>query len=364
MSIRLKDLRKTYNGKEWILRDINVEIKKGQFFAIVGPSGCGKSTLLHMIAGLTPVSAGQIMIDGQDVTNLPPKDRHLTMVFQSYALFPYLNVEDNIAFGLKINKLPAAEIKQRVDKALRMNNLVELRKRKPRELSGGQRQRVAIARAVASQQPICLMDEPLSNLDALLRIKMRGRLRRLQQKLGLTMIYVTHDQVEAMTMADRIMVINHSHVQQVGSPQDIYQHPANDFVAGFFGTPPMNILPFTQEQKSKSVRLDQCLQVSSPAPLAPGQYELGMRPQSLKIVTADAASNATVMNIEYRGANEILDVQLNRQQKMQIVYVPQEEIKVGQRVGVYPDGKFYIFGKKHQLVTEGVTTFAQSKIKL
>lgn len=358
MSIRLNNLGKSYDGKNWILQKINVEIQKGEFFAIVGPSGCGKSTLLRMLAGLTPASEGQILIDQQDVTNVPPKERHLTMVFQSYALFPYLNVADNVAFGLKINKLPADEIKKRVDQALKMNNLEDLRERKPRELSGGQRQRVAIARAVASQQPICLMDEPLSNLDALLRVKMRGRIRRLQQKLGLTMIYVTHDQIEAMTMADRIMVINHSHIQQVGTPQEIYEHPANDFVAGFFGTPPMNILPFTQKEKSQTVKLDQCLQVHLPFALSPGQYELGVRPQSLAAAADSQAGNGRVMNVEYQGANEILDVMLDQGHKLQIVHLPQDEIGAGQRISVYPNGRFHIFGADHQLVTEGVETNA------
>lgn len=355
MSIQLKNLSKSYDGRQWVLKNINVNIKEGEFFAIVGPSGCGKSTLLHMIAGLTPASRGQIIINNQDVTNLPPKERHLTMVFQSYALFPYLNVEENVAFGLKINKISPTEIKKRVAQALRMNNLENLRKRKPRQLSGGQRQRVAIARAIASQQPICLMDEPLSNLDALLRVKMRGRIRRLQQKLGLTMIYVTHDQVEAMTMADRIMVINNHYIQQVGTPQDIYQHPANDFVAGFFGTPPMNLLPFNQIEKSKLIKLDQCLQINLPFALSPGKYELGLRPQALKIDLTKEITNGSVMNIEYQGANEILDVRLNSGQKMQIFHLPQAKIKAGQRIGIYPHGRYYIFDRNHKLLTEGMT---------
>lgn len=364
MSIQLKSISKTYDNQEWILKNINVNIKQGEFFAIVGPSGSGKSTLLRMIAGLTPASRGQIIIDGKDVTNLPPKKRHLTMVFQSYALFPFLNVEQNVAFELEIKKIPAAEIKKRVTLALQMNNLENLRKRKPRELSGGQRQRVAIARAVASHQPICLMDEPLSNLDALLRVKMRGRLRRLQQKLGLTMIYVTHDQVEAMTMADRIMVINNHHLQQVGTPQEIYQQPANDFVAGFFGTPPMNILSFKQATKSQTVKLDQCLSVNSPIALSSGNYELGLRPQSLKVIANSEKTNGTLMNIEYQGINEILDVKLDQGQKVQILSKPQAKIKTGQRIGVYAHGKFYIFDLNHQLLTKGETMNEKKTIEV
>lgn len=353
MSIELRNLSKTYDGKQWILKKINVTIHQGEFFAIVGPSGCGKSTFLRMIAGLTPVSRGHIFINQQEITSLPPKERHLTMVFQNYALFPFLNVEDNVAFGLKIRKLPAAEIKQRVTKALKMNNLEKLRKREPRQLSGGQRQRVAIARAVASGKPICLMDEPLSNLDALLRVKMRGRLHRLQRKLGLTMIYVTHDQVEAMTMADRIMVINNHHVQQVGTPQEIYQHPANDFVAGFFGTPPMNILPFTQKTKSSLVKLDPCLQVEAPIKLESGKYELGIRPQSLMVDQTASVTNGSLISLEYQGANEVIDVHLDSGQNVQVLSKPQTLTGIGQRVAVYPQDKFYIFGANHQLLTEG-----------
>ena len=245
MTIELKNIGKSYDGNSWTLNDITTEIESGEFFAIVGPSGCGKSTLLRMIAGLISISEGEIEIDGKDVTNLPPQDRNLTMVFQNYALFPFLSVRDNVAFGLKEHKMDAEEIKRRVDEALDMVNLTEYGDRKPRDLSGGQRQRVAVARAIASDAEICLMDEPLSNLDAQLRGKMRSEIRMLQQKLGLTMIYVTHDQVEAMTMADRIVVMRDGKIQQVGTPQEVYDHPANVFVGGFIGSPAMNFFKVT-----------------------------------------------------------------------------------------------------------------------
>lgn len=193
MSIELSNISKTYNGSDFVLSDISVKIETGEFFAIVGPSGCGKSTLLRMIAGLIPITSGELKINDKDVTNLPPQERSLTMVFQNYALFPFLSVKDNVAFGLKARKMEKSEIDSRVINALELVNLSEYKERKPGELSGGQRQRVALARAIASDAKICLMDEPLSNLDAQLRNKMRSEIRELQQKLGLTLIYVTHD---------------------------------------------------------------------------------------------------------------------------------------------------------------------------
>lgn len=213
MSTVLTNVCKQYDQGKTVLGNVSAEIQTGEFFVIVGPSGCGKSTLLRMIAGLTDVTDGEIQIDDRIVNDLPPKDRKLTMVFQSYALFPFLSVWDNVAFGLKAKKRNPEEIDEHVNNALKMVSLEDLKDRKPRELSGGQRQRVALACAVASDAKICLMDEPLSNLDVQLRIKMRQEIYALQRKLGLTLIYVTHDQVEAMTMADHIMVLHNSEVQ-------------------------------------------------------------------------------------------------------------------------------------------------------
>lgn len=240
--IELKNVSKVYkNAEETAVKDVSVHIKRGEFFVLVGPSGCGKSTLLRMLAGLEEISSGDLIINEHVANDLEPKDRNLSMVFQNYALYPHLSVEENILFGLKVRKVQKEERQKRLMEAVEMVGLKEYVKMKPGQLSGGQRQRVALARAIVSQAPICLMDEPLSNLDAKLRAQMRIEIREIQQRLGITMIYVTHDQIEAMTMGDRIMVLNKGSIQQVGTPLDIYNEPANEFVASFIGSPSMNI---------------------------------------------------------------------------------------------------------------------------
>lgn len=239
--IELVDISKSYDKQKDVLNEINLSIEEGEFFVLVGPSGSGKSTLLRMIAGLEEISGGFLRINGQMVNHLPPKDRNLSMVFQNYALYPHLTVEQNILFGLKAKKIDKREQQRRLKETAEMLGLQGLLKRKPRELSGGQRQRVALGRSVVSHAPLCLMDEPLSNLDAKLRANMRIQIRRLQKQLGLTMIYVTHDQVEAMTMGDRIMVLNDGKIQQVGKPITLYNEPENLFVASFIGSPKMNL---------------------------------------------------------------------------------------------------------------------------
>ncbi|WP_297435486.1 ABC transporter ATP-binding protein [Thermococcus sp.] len=238
-------------GEVTAVKDMNLHIKDGEFMILLGPSGCGKTTTLRMIAGLEEPTKGQIYVgdklvaDPENGVFVPPKDRDIAMVFQSYALYPHMTVYDNIAFPLKLRKIPKEEIEQRVNEVAEMLGLTELLKRKPRELSGGQRQRVALGRAIVRKPHVFLMDEPLSNLDAKLRVKMRAELKRLQRQLGVTTIYVTHDQVEAMTMGDRIAIINHGELQQVGTPEDVYDHPSNIFVGGFIGSPPMNFLDAT-----------------------------------------------------------------------------------------------------------------------
>ena len=239
--IELHDLTKSYDGKVNILEKINLDVEEGEFYVLVGPSGCGKSTLLRVIAGLEKITDGTLKIDGKIANHMLPKDRNLSMVFQNYALYPHMTVKDNILFGLDVKKVPKEEQKRRLEEAAEMLGLTPYLKRKPRELSGGQRQRVALARSVCSQAPLCLMDEPLSNLDAKLRGQMRTEIRRLQKKLGLTVIYVTHDQVEAMTMGDHIMVLHGGKIQQTGTPLELYNEPANTFVAGFIGSPQMNL---------------------------------------------------------------------------------------------------------------------------
>ena len=240
--VELKQLKKVYPGNVVAIKGADVSIKDKEFVVLVGPSGCGKSTLLRMIAGLEEISDGDLLIDGNKVNELSPKDRDIAMVFQNYALYPHMTVFDNMAFGLKLRKYPKAEIQQRVNDAARILGLEPFLKRRPKEMSGGQRQRVAIGRALVRQPKVFLFDEPLSNLDAKLRVQMRIEIKRLHQQLQATMVYVTHDQIEAMTMGDKIVVLKDGDVQQVDSPMNLFNNPANKFVAGFIGSPSMNFL--------------------------------------------------------------------------------------------------------------------------
>ena len=226
------------------VKNLDLDIADGEFLVLVGPSGCGKSTTLRALAGLEPTSSGRITIDGKDVTNLEPGDRDIAMVFQNYALYPHLTVEENMGFALKLAKLPKSEIKAKVHEAAETLGLTEYLKRKPKDLSGGQRQRVAMGRAIVREPKAFLMDEPLSNLDAKLRVQTRAELASLQQRLGTTTVYVTHDQVEAMTMGDRVAVLKDGELQQVAPPRELYDAPANEFVAGFIGSPAMNIFDY------------------------------------------------------------------------------------------------------------------------
>ncbi|TYL49215.1 ABC transporter ATP-binding protein [Marinomonas sp. IMCC 4694] len=238
----IDNVKKSYGNTE-ILKGINISIKAGEFLILVGPSGCGKSTLMNSIAGLEEVTEGRILIADNDVTHTSPKDRDIAMVFQSYALYPNMTVEQNISFGLEMRKVPKAERDVEVQRVAEMLQINHLLNRKPAQLSGGQRQRVAMGRALARRPQLYLFDEPLSNLDAKLRVEMRTEIKKLHQKLGTTIVYVTHDQIEAMTLADRIAVMKDGEVQQLGSPQEIYDNPANLFVAGFMGSPAMNFIP-------------------------------------------------------------------------------------------------------------------------
>ncbi len=247
--LTLADLQKHYESFH-ALKDINFSVEKEEFVVFVGPSGCGKSTLLRSIAGLESVSSGTIELDGRDITHIHPSKRNVAMVFQSYALFPHLNVFENIAFGLRLQNLSKADIQKRVQKAADLLHLGELLDRKPKQLSGGQRQRVAIGRSIVKQPKLFLFDEPLSNLDAKLRVRMRVELLNLHYETRNTVIYVTHDQVEAMTMADRIVILHDGRIEQIGSPMELYDRPANKFVAGFIGSPQMNFLPVIVEQAS------------------------------------------------------------------------------------------------------------------
>ncbi len=311
--IELMDISKSYNKQSNVLNGIDLQIEKGEFFVLVGPSGSGKSTLLRMIAGLEEISGGTLKILDKVVNHLPPKDRNLSMVFQNYALYPHLTVEQNILFGLHAKKIDKQVQKKRLEETARMMGLSELLTRKPRELSGGQRQRVALARAVVSEAPLCLMDEPLSNLDAKLRANMRIEIRRLQKKLGLTMVYVTHDQVEAMTMGDRIMVLNDGIIQQVGEPIELYNKPANLFVATFIGSPKMNLgkailnndqliiedvltIPFDELEVPESIKYSP-LVIGIRAEHMPYGNETG-RVQNVEVVNVEHLGNETLVSFE------------------------------------------------------------------
>jgi len=249
--IIIKNLNKNY-GKNHVIKDVSLDIESQSFTVLVGPSGCGKSTILRMIAGLESVNSGTISIDGMKVNDLAPRERNIAMVFQSYALYPHMTVYNNMAFGLKLEKLSKSEIDERVYEAAKILQIEELLQRKPRQLSGGQRQRVAIGRAITRKPKVFLFDEPLSNLDAALRVQMRVELAKLHDQLDATMIYVTHDQTEAMTMADNIIVLNEGQVSQSGEPMDLYKSPDNLFVAGFIGSPKMNFIPVSVLDKDKN----------------------------------------------------------------------------------------------------------------
>ena len=303
--VRLKDVNKIYQGKTpvkkawwefWkagsvpsqvhIVKGANLEIKDGEFMVLVGPSGCGKSTTLRMIAGLEEASSGEILIGDRVVNDVSPKERDIAMVFQSYALYPHMNVRDNMAFGLKLRKYPPAEIDRMVNEAAELLGLQQLLLRKPKELSGGQRQRVAMGRAIVRRPKVYLMDEPLSNLDAKLRVQMRAELQKLHRKLGVTTVYVTHDQTEAMTLGDRIVIMKDGLIQQVDSPLNLYEKPNNKYVAGFIGSPSMNFLPVTLQENftvaAAGFRFEApAEQHAALAPYKGQPMTLGVRPQDI-----------------------------------------------------------------------------------
>jgi len=317
----MKDLNKSYDEVHAV-KDVNLHIRDKEFMVLVGPSGCGKSTTLRMVAGLEEISAGQIIIGERVVNDLPPKDRDIAMVFQNYALYPHMTVYDNMAFGLKMRKFPKAEIEKRVKDAAEILGIQELLKRKPRQLSGGQRQRVAVGRAIVRHPQVFLFDEPLSNLDAKLRVQMRVELKRLHDRLETTVIYVTHDQVEAMTLGDRVVVMKDGWIQQVGEPLELYGRPANRFVAGFIGSPAMNFAEVTLNEANGDLWAENSgLRVKVPADSAArlrpykGQpITMGVRPEDLHVGSgADAPGtsiDAVVDVVEPLGSEILLDVRI------------------------------------------------------
>jgi multiple sugar transport system ATP-binding protein len=286
--VSVRKVVKMYDRDVQAVKGIDLEIADHEFVVLVGPSGCGKSTTLRMIAGLEEISAGEIWIGGDVVNDIPPRDRDIAMVFQNYALYPHMSVFDNMAFGLKLRKFPKAEIKRRVDEAARILDIEPLLQRKPKALSGGQRQRVAMGRAIVRNPKVFLFDEPLSNLDAKLRVQMRTEIKKVHQTVRTTTVYVTHDQVEAMTLADRVVVMNHGRIEQVGPPQELYHHPATRFVAGFIGSPAMNFLPCRVDHNAGELAIvvNRDISLAVPpsrldryAPFKGREMVLGLRPE-------------------------------------------------------------------------------------
>lgn len=351
-TLDLKQIRKTYrNADNETLKGIDISIDSGEFLILVGPSGCGKSTLMNTIAGLENISSGEIVIDGVDVAQVEPKDRDIAMVFQSYALYPNMTVRGNIAFGLKIRKMPQDEIDAEVNRVAEMLQIEQLLDRKPSQLSGGQRQRVAMGRALARRPKLYLFDEPLSNLDAKLRVEMRHQIKRLHQKLNTTIVYVTHDQIEAMTLADRIAVMKDGELQQLGTPQEIYTKPSNMFVAGFMGSPSMNFIKTmvdldedqnpiikvigTAEQEHH-IRLPQSMREQDGK-----QVVIGLRPEHITEQQGDDVSATTKLDLQLEvleptGPDTIAMVKVN-DQEVACRLSPEFEVSVGQMAPLHFD---------------------------
>jgi len=332
-AIQLQAIEKWFDDLQ-VIKGIDLDIEEGEFIVLVGPSGCGKSTLLRILAGLEDATFGSILIDDENVTDRLPSERGLSMVFQSYALYPHMDVAANIGFALKTAGVSRAEIDRRVEQVARTLRLEPLLDRLPKQLSGGQRQRVAIGRAIIREPKGFLFDEPLSNLDAALRVNMRLEISRLHDQLGITTIYVTHDQTEAMTLADRIVVLNEGVIMQAGSPRDLYNHPQNKFVAEFIGSPKMNLMRCREDNGQLSL-LSRTAQTSGLA--APGKNVawLGVRPEHITLVDPKTATlGGTVMVTEYLGSEQYVYVDCGFDDVITVRVDPAEEYKVGSDVGL------------------------------
>lgn len=347
--VELIDISKSYDKQSNVISNINVTIEPGEFFVLVGPSGCGKSTMLRMIAGLEDITGGTLKIGDTEVNDLPPSKRDLSMVFQNYALYPHLSVEENIQFGLHVKKIDKKERAKRTSEVAAMLGLTEYLKRKPRELSGGQRQRVALARAIVNEAPICLMDEPLSNLDAKLRAHMRSEIRQIQRRLGITMIYVTHDQIEAMTMGDRIMILHEGSIQQIGKPIDIYNNPANPFVATFIGSPPMNLASGVGDNLTSTIRLNDSILIPVPtvdAHFLTERVIVGIRPEHIKAATKETEEKdkfvVEVSNVEILGNETIFTFLLN-EESWQVKWSGQWQIEIGDKIPLMMNYESFCF---------------------
>lgn len=350
--VKLVNISKNYEGKSKAVSNVNLEIQDKEFVVLVGPSGCGKSTTLRMVAGLEEISEGDIYIDEILVNNIPPKNRDIAMVFQNYALYPHMTVFDNMAFGLKLRKFSKDEIKERVNYAAKILEIEYLLMRKPKQLSGGQRQRVAVGRAIVRKPKVFLFDEPLSNLDAKLRVQMRSEIKRLHQRLEATIIYVTHDQVEAMTMGDRIVVMKNGIIQQVDTPLNLYNNPANKFVAGFIGSPSMNFiegnilndngLKFVSYKKSLIISLDQS-QTSRFSFYTDKKITAGIRPEAFSLDLPSVNKFKVKIDVVEQMGNESF-LYFNQEDLQFIARCkPDEKIQHGNEVALYVNNNAVYF---------------------
>jgi len=348
-SLELRNVQKTYgNAKVETLKNIALKIDAGEFLILVGPSGCGKSTLMNCIAGLENITGGEILVDGEDISQASPKDRDIAMVFQSYALYPTMSVRDNIAFGLKMRKVPAAKIEEEVARVAKLLQIEPLLARKPSQLSGGQQQRVAMGRALARRPKIYLFDEPLSNLDAKLRVEMRTEIKLMHQRLKTTTVYVTHDQIEAMTLGDKVAVMKDGVIQQFGTPHEIYNNPANLFVASFIGSPPMNFVPLRIRQRdgrwvgvlnSEQGSCELPLPITSDDGLRDRELILGIRPEQIGLAgvgTADFSLAVDIEVVEPTGPDTLVVFTLN-QVKACCRLMPDQAPRVGETLNLQFD---------------------------
>jgi len=348
-SLELRNVQKSYgNSQIATLKDIALKIDAGEFLILVGPSGCGKSTLMNCIAGLENITGGEILVDGEDISRASPKDRDIAMVFQSYALYPTMSVRDNIAFGLKMRKVPAAKIEEEVARVAKLLQIEPLLARKPAQLSGGQQQRVAMGRALARRPKIYLFDEPLSNLDAKLRVEMRTEIKLMHQRLKTTTVYVTHDQIEAMTLGDKVAVMKDGVIQQFGTPHEIYNNPANLFVASFIGSPPMNFVPLRIRQRdgrwvgvlnSEQGSCELPLPITSDDGLRDRELILGIRPEQIGLAgvgTADFSLAVDIEVVEPTGPDTLVVFTLN-QVKACCRLMPDQAPRVGETLNLQFD---------------------------
>ncbi|PXW22854.1 ABC transporter ATP-binding protein [Paraburkholderia caballeronis] len=371
-AVELSQIRKSYAGAE-VLKGVDIAVRDREFMVFVGPSGCGKSTLLRTVAGLERSDSGRVLIGGEDVTDIEPSQRGVAMVFQSYALYPHMSVYENIAFGLRMMKLPEARIKERVHAAAQILQIEALLERKPRALSGGQRQRVAIGRSIVREPKVFLFDEPLSNLDAALRVQMRLELIKLHRQLNATMIYVTHDQVEAMTMADRIVVLNHGRVEQIGSPLELYRAPCNRFVAGFIGSPKMNFIDVPVQRADETgvtIGLPGGGALTLPfdtAGVAPGDtVTLGVRPEHLTEPgqgPADARLAAEVSVVEHLGSETLLHARIANDVTVQAKGSGESPAALGDRIELGLNVRhLHLFGKDGGALARRGATVAGDRV--